>query len=244
LTCAIIPPESKQEYLRNLEAADEGNFNPLIQLVCRRIAATFDRYIAAQRKVDEAGEWARELVGAGAARASDQRRLAYERWRRKMEELRYAFEQSAATITHISPEIQIQFQAFNTIDQTTWETIRSGTEASPPWFFQLVFLRGGQAWSYRFFFGKHFWTAQVSEQDRSEPRVCLLGSEQIGSGESPRLDQLPDNLITLREVFVVNKGFVRRRYSTDLSAETLDHDVDAATIAQDFIREVIINRIG
>jgi hypothetical protein len=161
-----------------------------------------------------------------------------------MEELRYAFEQSAATITHLSPNIQIQFKAFDTIDQITWENIRSGADAAPPWFFQMVFLRGGLTWSYRFFFGKHQWTDLDTEQDRSEPRVCLLGSEQIGGGASPRLDQLADKLITLREVLVLNKSFVRRRYSPDLSAETLDHDVDATSIAQDFIREVIVNRIG
>ena len=82
LTCAIIPPESKQEYLESLKAADAGDFNSLIQLVCRRIAATFDRYIAAQQKADAVSQWARELVGEATERA-DQRRfcLEYERWR-------------------------------------------------------------------------------------------------------------------------------------------------------------------
>jgi Fic family protein len=244
LTCAIIPPESKQEYLESLKAADAGDFNSLVQLVCRRIAATFDRYIAAQQKADAVSQWARELVGEATERADQKRRLEYERWRRKTEELRYEFERSASTITHISPSIQIQFKKFEIIDQSAWENIRSGIGASKTWFFQLIFRKNRHSWSYLFFFGKHYWTELDNDQDRSEPRVCLLISEQIGSQDSVRLDQAIDAAVTLKEVFVVKKTFVRRRYAPEHNAEVLDHDLNPETIAQDLIREIVLNRLA
>jgi Fic family protein len=201
LTCAIIPPESRNEYLDSLKAADGEDFNPLVQLVCRRIAATFDRYIAAQQKADAQSQWARELVGETTARANQKRRLEYERWRRKMEELRYAFERCASTITHISPDTQIQFKQFEVLDQAAWENIRSGIGAGRTWFFQLIFRRHGLSWSYFFFFGKHYWSDMDSDRDRAEPRVCLLIAEQVGGQEeSVRLDQSPNNVVTIREL--------------------------------------------
>ncbi|MGO8748225.1 MAG: Fic family protein [Thermoguttaceae bacterium] len=244
LTCAIIPPESKQEYLESLKAADAGDFNSLIQLVCRRIAATFDRYIAAQQKADAVSQWARELVGEATERADQKRRLEYERWRRKMEELRYEFERSASTITHISSDIQIQFKRFEMIDQSAWENIRSGIGVSKTWFFQLIFRKNRRSWSYLFFFGKHYWTDLDNDQDRSEPRVCLLISEQIGSQDSIRLDQAMDAAVTLKEIFVVKKTFVRRRFAPEKNAENLDHDLNPEMIAQDLIREIVLNRLA
>ncbi len=244
LTCAIIPPESKQEYLESLRAADDGDFNYLVQLVCRRVATTFDRYIAAQQKADAVSQWAHELVGEATARADQKRRLEYERWRRKMQELQYEFERSASTITHISAETQIQFKNFEMIDQSAWENIRSGIRAGKTWFFQLIFRKNRHSWSYIFFFGKHFWSDLDDDQDRSEPRVCLLISEQIGSQDSVRLDQTEDAAVTLKEVFVVKKTFVRRRFALDKNAEVLDHNLSADAIAQDFIREIMLNRLG
>ncbi len=244
LTCSIIPPESKQEYLESLKAADAGDFNALIQLICRRIAATFDRYIAAQQKADAVSPWARELVGEVAERADQKRRLEYERWRRKMEELRYEFERSASTITHISSDIQIQFKQFEIIDQSAWENIRSGIGASKTWFFQLIFRKNRNSWSYIFFFAKHFWTNLDSDLDKSEPRVCLLISEQIGGQDSVRLDQAMDTAVTLKEVFVVKKTFVRRRFALEQNAEALDHDISPEIIAHDLIREIVLNRLA
>ena len=244
LTCAIIPPDSKREYIESLAVADEGDFNLLMQLTCRRVAATFDRYLAAQQKVDSVSQWAQELVGEATVRASEKRRLEYLRWRREMEALRYEFERCAATITHMSPDTQIQFKTFEILDQATWENIRSGIGTGKTWFFQIIFRRDRRAWSYTFFFGNHFPSDLDTVQDKSEPRVCLLIGEQIDRGESIRLDLAQGCPLTLKEVFVANKTFVRRRFAPDQASDTLDHDVDSATIAQDFIREVMLHRMG
>jgi hypothetical protein len=107
-----------------------------------------------------------------------------------------------------------------------------------------VFRKGRHTWSYFFFFGKHFWTGLDSEPEKSEPRVCLLISEQIDGGEAVRLDQLSNRAVTLREVFVVERTFVRRRFALEQDREVLDRDLSPEAIARDFIREVILNRIA
>ena len=50
LTCAIIRPEDRDTYYGALAAADDGNFNPLLQLVGGRVADTLDAYASAGRE--------------------------------------------------------------------------------------------------------------------------------------------------------------------------------------------------
>ena len=117
LACAIIPQETKTEYLASLAAADDGDFNPLTQLVTRRVASTLDKYLSAQQKTDALSQWAQAIVGESSAHAAEKRKLAYLRWSRKMEELRYEFERCASTVTHASTEIEIQMSPYEIIDQ-------------------------------------------------------------------------------------------------------------------------------
>lgn len=249
LTCAIIPPEAKPEYLRSLVAADEGDFNPLTQLVAQRVASTLDKYLIAQKEAEATSEWAQNLIGETSARAAEKRRLAYLRWSRKMEELCYEFEVCASTVTHGSTDIEIQVYPYEIIDQGTWENIRTGLPASKTWFFKINFRREQSYLNYIFFFGKHYWTDLDGERERSEPRVCLLISEQEGKEVARRLGAFPTPL-SIRQIFVVGKDFVRVRSSPNPDevqpdGESLAYDkpVSASTIAQEFIRDVLLVRM-
>lgn len=248
-TCAIIPPEAKTDYLRSLAAADEGDFNPLTQLIAQRVASTLDKYLIAQKEAEATSEWAKKLIDETSARATERRRLAYLRWSRKMEELRYEFEICASTVTHASTEIEIQVYPYDIIDQGTWESIRAGSPATKTWFFKVNFKRERKYLNYIFFFGRHFWTDLDSERERAEPRVCLLIGEQEGKESARRLGGFPTPL-SIRQIFIVGKEFVRVRSSPSPDAVepaseelTYDKSVSASTIAQEFIRDVLLQRM-
>ncbi len=244
LTCAIIPPESKSEYLQALAETDEGDFNPLTQLVARRVASTLDKYLSAQQQEDAISQWAQEVVGESSARAAEKRKLAYIRWSRKMEEIRYEFERCASTITHASTDTEVQLSTYDTIDQATWENLRGGLSASRTWFFKLSFRRDSSYLAYFFFFGKHYWSELDTDHERSEPRVCLLVSEQRKGGDTARRlgeEDFPTPL-SIRQVFVVDQEFVRVRFDQDREQEVYDRAIDGTTIAQDFIRDVLLQR--
>jgi Fic family protein len=244
LTCAIIPPEARNEYRVALGAADEGDFNLLTQLVARQVGSTLDKYLAAQQKIDTLGQWAAELVGETSARAEQKRRSAYLRWSRKMEELRYAFERCASMITHASAEIEIQFRAYPSIDQAVWENLRSGLGGSNLWFFKLVFRRRRQSLTYIFFFGKHFWSDIDNDTERAEPRVCLLISEQAGKELATRLSDGVDSPLTIRELFVVENTFVRVRFDALQNQNVFDRGVDPTVVAQEFMRDVLLLKMA
>jgi Fic family protein len=244
LTCAIIRPEDRKDYLAALEQADEGDFNPLIQVIVQRVMVALDKYVDAQQQVDDLNGWAENLVDDISNRAVEARRLSYMRWARRMEEVRYEFERCAALVTRISGNIDIQVRSYDIIDESAWELLRSGGSFSKNWFFQMRFFHGAQSLTYFFFFGKHFWSELDRPSDRSEPRVCLLVSESRTGGIAERLAGGRVPYPTLREIVVVDDELIRKRYAPDKDQEVPDYGIAATQIAQDFIQEILLQRLS
>ena len=63
LTAAVIRQQDRNEYYAALAFADDGDFNPLTQLVARSLCRTLQIYVNAQREVDELNDWAADIVG-------------------------------------------------------------------------------------------------------------------------------------------------------------------------------------
>ena len=170
LTCAIIRPGDRRDYLDALAQADEGDFNSLIQLVSQRTMSTLDKYLSAQQQADARSDWASTLVAETTARAVESRRLTYLRWARKAEEVRYEFERCATLITRLSADVDVQFRPYDLIDEATWEELRSGGSVSKNWFFRIHFQQRQRHVGYVFFWGKHFRSELDQPADRGEPR--------------------------------------------------------------------------
>lgn len=243
LTCAIIRPEDRRSYYDALSEADEGRLDPLVQLVASRILNTFDVYLQAVRDEREARAWAQELAGDVDARVEERRRLSYMRWQRRMEQVRWEFEQVAAQLSEYSKEIKVQLVPKDLLDQTAWENLRSGQSVGATNFFRLDFVRGSRRRRYHFFFGRHFWVDEFdTERDRAERRVNLLASEDDGRGEAKRLGDGIETP-TLRELFVVDDELVRRRFDPATGQDTYDRGIEPAQVAREFIEEVVRHRL-
>ena len=212
LTVAIIRPQDRQAYLENLAQADEGNFNPLAQLICQRVMSTFQTYLNAQDAADQLQGWASELVGEVSARELEQRKLAYERWRHAVEKLRDAFERCASLVNRgATGTLDVQIQSYEIIDQATWETLLAGGGAKKTWFFRAFFQRKEAIVWYYFFFGKHFWFEADETIGEEGPWVNILISQQHPDEDlATRLDDLENTPISLREILVVGKRIVCR----------------------------------
>jgi len=243
LTCAIIRPEDRRNYLDALVSADDGDFNPLVQLIAHRVAATFDRYLVELGKTAEFEEWVAEVAGEVDDRAAEKAQLGYARWKRKMEQICHEFELCAGKVSGAAKNLRIQVERFAIIDQTQWQNIRDDIRTARTLFFRVDFALQRTQLRYLFFFGKHLWRDIDDECDRSERRVSLLISEDDGSGDAVRLDKVGQCPITLREVFVVDDTLVCRKVEPGSEDARYDRDVSALRIAQDFIREVALSRL-
>jgi Fic family protein len=244
LTAAVIRQQDRNEYYSSLSSADDGDFNPLTQLIARSLSKTLQIYVNAQREVDELKDWAADIVGEANARLDEQRKLEYLRWTRQIDGLRDAFERCATQVTNASDgTVEVQVNSFDLLDQSTWETLRSGGHASKTWFFWMSFRRGNQRLEYYFFFASHWFTEADRGIDDLGPSTCLLVSEQQGDGKPVRLAEISDCPVTLRELLVVDDKLTRQRFDIGESAIVYDFDVDPLTVAREFVQEVLLNRM-
>jgi Fic family protein len=243
-TAAVIRATERHEYYNALAGADDGNFNPLTQFIARSVASSLQIYINAARESDELKGWAAELVGETHARLDEQRKLEYLRWSRMMNQLQDAFRRCATQVTDASDgTVEVQLRPFDIVDQSTWESLRSGTGASKTWYFWLHFRRGSERVQYCFFFGHHL----DSEADHGigpiGPSVCLLISEQQGRETARRIDEIPGTPITLREVLMVEGQLSRKRRDLATESEVYDMNIDPLKIAREFLAEVLLKRL-
>jgi len=245
LTVGTIRQEERNEYYGALTDADDGEFNPLTQLISRCVLRTFQSCLSAQQQSDVVKDWATMLVGETTARLDDKRKLDYLRWVPTMEVLRDSFERCGSQITNASAgTIEVQVQQYPIIDQPTWESLRSGVGAQRTWFFRVTCRRERRVLRYYFFFGKHFWSTEDDQLPQLESAVCLLISEQSGEEAAIRLDELGNSQPTLRELLIVNGRLIRKRFDMTTQKNVYDQDIDPIEIAQQFFQEVLLNRLA
>ena len=244
LTAGVIRQQDRNEYYSALSSADDGEFNLLTQLVARSLSKTLQVYINAQREVDELKDWATNIVGESNARLDEKRKLEYLRWVRQMDQLRDAFERCATQVTSASDgTVEVQVRSFDIVDQSTWETLRSGGRAAKTWFFWTNFRRGEERIQYCFFFGHHFFSPTDRGILNIGSSACLLVSEQIGDEEAIRLTELDDCPVTLRELVIVDDKIARKRLDIAQDSLVYDLDIDPLVVAREFVQEVLLNRM-
>lgn len=243
LTCAIIRPQDRREYLDALTQADEGDLNPLVQITAQRVSLTFDKYLTEVARSEALDAWTRDLVGEADKRTEETRGLEYMRWSRKMEQLRWEFNHCASRISETSAEIRMQVRPYDLTDQTRWENIRSGSGAEQAWFFVLDTQSPKGRFEYGFYFGRHYWADADTLEDRSRQRVCLLIAENSGDNKFVKLQKLKAPPTQITEIFLTDDQFIRKLRAPNSDETTYERDVSALQIAQDFVRDVILNRL-
>jgi fido (protein-threonine AMPylation protein) len=241
LTAAIIRVEDRTTYYDALTSADEGDCNSLVQLVARRVLDTMQIYLGAQEKDDQLGDWAKGLVGGVSAESAEKRRLEYERWRLKAEQVRDAFERCATLIAkNGSDALEVQVRRYDLIDQAAWQTLRTGGRATKTWFFRVWFRYEDKIIWYIFFFGWHNWLEADEAINLRGPLVSLLVSEQgPGRDRAILLDEIEASPISLRELIIVDKQLIRRNWDSSNSCPTYDVDIEPVVGAKEFIEEVV-----
>ncbi|MEZ6087990.1 MAG: Fic family protein [Pirellulaceae bacterium] len=244
LTAAVIRQEERSEYYSALMSADDGNFNPLVQLVTRSLSRTLQIYVNAQREFDELKDWAADIVGETNARVDEKRQLEYLRWVRQMEQVKDGFERCATQITNASDgNVEVQVSSFDIIDQATWETLRSGGSAGKPWYFWVNFRQGQNRLQYCFFFGRHWFNDIDRDIEEIGPGTSLLISEQREDGRAVRLDEIDNCPVTIREILVVRDQAARRRLDLEKGSGCYDLNADPLQIAKEFMQEVFLKRL-
>ncbi len=135
-------------------------------------------------------------------------------------------------------------QRYDLIDQSAWESLRAGGGARRTWFFRVWFRHGQTVVWYIFFFGRHDWIPEDESPALKGPRIGLHISEQKpGDDRAVSLEMIDDTPITLRELVIVDKTLLRRRYDESACFHGYD-EVSPTQAAKEFIEEVISKRLS
>jgi Fic family protein len=241
LTVAIIRPQDREAYLNALGEADDGDFNPLAQLICQRVMTTLQTYINAQEASDALQGWAADLVGESSTRDAERRKLDYQRWYHAIEQLRDAFERCASLVNRGGDRsLEVQIQDYDIVDQITWETLLAGGAAKKTWFFKAHFRKNDRIVWYYFYFGRHIWHVDNSIEDDG-PFVAILVSEQHPDQDlAIRIDEIENSPLSLRELIISGREVVRRRWDHMSSKMTYDRDIKPIEVAKNFFEDVIL----
>ena len=184
-TVAIIRLQDRTGYLKALARADDGDFNPLFQLICQRVLSTLHIYRNAQEAADPLRIWAEELVGPASAETLDQRRLEYQRWQLAAQQILDAFERCASQLNRGgTSSLEIQIQGFDLIDEPTWETLRTAGNGRRIPFFQIALRQNQKLQLHEFALGRHAWLDEDDPFAQQGPCVAIFVVGKDGSGEA------------------------------------------------------------
>jgi hypothetical protein len=137
LTAATIPARDRTRYYAVLSVADEGDFNPLLQLVAERLCLALQLYLTIDR-VEESGElWRDDSGSEWLVREDDDTALEYARWCRAMESFRESLEVQGDKFNFVLNRPTIDITRLEVIDRQVWTALRRRDFAAQPWFFQL-----------------------------------------------------------------------------------------------------------
>lgn len=255
LTCAVVRPEDRRDYLKALTTADEGDFNALFQMTAQRVLTTFDRYLSEIGQDRELDDFVKEIVGEAETRIGHNEQLVYQRWARRMEQLCWEFGLCGARVTQASTSVHVQATNGVVIDQDKWTNMRLGLSVEEPEFFRMVITVGKHERSFRFVFRRFGVGVEGSLSLDPLPAVSLVGMEHPAHSDpaSPysttvndsQTQPPPPQTLSRRyiEVVVVEGGFTAIYYDPRRQPILSEPSITPLRVAQDFIRDVVLRRM-
>ncbi len=242
-TPAVIAQSQRKLYYASLQQADDGDFTELLQLVAQSATQTSQMYLNAIREADDVADWAAELVGEAEDLADDALKLQYNRWKTRVQDLRDAFARCMTQVGRKTTKLDLHIHNYDIIDQATWESLRSEPKAPQTWYFRISCGSEVGRFQYVFFAGKHRVDGTDSKFGIHGPHVCLYVSEKCGPDDPKVLSGQESLPLTFRELLIIDNALVRKRWDEASQTETYDRELSAITIAQDFIKEVVLHRL-
>lgn len=233
----LFPEDREGQYYDALEAADEGDSAPFIELLSKNVVRVADRYVSAIREDSLKTSWLEEVTKAAAGKIRESEHRRFIRWERRIRTLRMEFVEIATELTRGVPGLRIKSKDFQGVDLEKYKALRSFGHAERTWAFGVEVRHEDTRLRFVFWIGTHFPRRQDPEAEMTEDPVLLVSMEEQESYR--RLDELNEDMISLREIILRNGEFARRRYNPAIDGEEWDFNVSPGQIARDFFREVL-----
>ncbi len=237
---ASVQPEDREKvYYESLEHADLGNGEELLEVIAKNILRMSQRYLAIIRDEKSRSSWIKQIAKAASEKVRQTEHRCFLVTQKTFDSLKLEFSNVCNELNAELTDMYVGFKDYGSIDFDKYQQLKTKGRASQTWFFGLRFAYGEVEQRFIFWFGTHH-NSPDDYKDFGYNPLCLLISMEDGAGNKRILDDYEsEDRITLRELVIDNRIFVRRRYNPVNNRQEWDNDVSPSVIVREFIQEVL-----
>jgi Fic family protein len=248
LTAAVLPLSARSSYYSFLQAADDGDINPLLQFIAVCELSVLQRTINAAREQDKLADWAETIARERVAGVDPPTQLTYCRWKVAVEGLLDAIQRCCHHLQARSPELQITLRSFPIIEVETWDAIRTDPGALQRSLLSMSFSLGNR-WA------QYVWRVAHRKRLRDDPPEIpdvpsLIISEFAPSDDDyVSLSSLSTDGLSSRpelpvQIIADGLSFSTRRYYFARQQWSWDRGIDPMSLAQSVLESIVRFRLA
>ncbi|WP_439103338.1 Fic family protein [Celeribacter marinus] len=250
-----IPSARRDDYYDALEKADDGNWNPLCQMVCEFELKVLSRVSGIIEEIRSRGDFIKRIAQKASQQKTGGLHKQYLVWRQRMSNFGEQLKQTCDELDSTSEVIGVKTDLFEPIDFEKWKLISDKGHATNSWSIkQTWFTEGKPFFRTIFYFSRHFF--QASDLKTPDELFGAVALKVTGGEAEPSLKydfhNFSDQEIRLREILLFDQEIYRycgtNQFSTngvrsveDWSCVTVD---DYGEIIEEFVSDVFERKLG
>jgi Fic family protein len=200
-----IPASRRSEYYDALEAADDGDWRALVEIVANSELTALDR----ARRIAEAPERrrarVRDLLQAAQTTVRQRDYNRYEVWRRRIEGIRDEFARWVEDLNEAAGDLHIRARTYDPISFEKWSEMRERGRVSGTWILSLTFsVRRRPVYTFLLYARRHefSYAHDVDPVEHGMVAVYLTGADEPEARYE--FGRYADPYVALRELLYVD----------------------------------------
>ena len=240
-----IPTSKRDDYYEALAAADQSNWNGLVQILGELQLTTIGHAERIAREPAERSLWIKQLSGAAARKERETQHRQYVVWKHRVGGIVEEFRQVVSELGELSSAIGARARVYDVATFDSWREMCQRGQVPRSWLLDVSFLASGQVF-YRsiFFLRRHeSLPAELFQEQRDTIGIYVTGVDPRG-GAQPTFRRYDDPHIRLRElVFVENNLYVFSRGAAAQPWECRD-DLSTSEALREFFEDMFYRKAG
>jgi Fic family protein len=175
---ALQAVDREGAYYAALEAADDGNGKPLLEMIAKNSLSLADKYLTLIREETERHDWLDKVTKAATERVKQTSHRRFLIFQRSVNLLRNEFANLAKELSERVPSLDVNFKDYGGIDQERFSQLEKTGKAKKTWFFGLEFSVGETRLRYIFWHGIHHNRPEDIANVFPSKIVLLLSAEE------------------------------------------------------------------
>ena len=251
-----IPSSRRDDYYDALEKADEGDWNPLCQMIGELELSILSRVKSILDEVQSRGNFISSLAKRATDKKTGRLHKNYIVWKQRMQNFADQVVVTCEELNSSSDVLCVRSEKFDVIDFKKWKEISETGQSSNTWFLKQTWFSEGEAF-YRtiFFFRRHNYRP---EDVHSKDDLYGVVSLQLTGGKpdfGARYDfgRFCDDEIKLRELIFVDDTWHAYTSTGDMRPSVFSGDEevwdcnqveDKSILIQGFLEDIFGRKLG